>query len=177
MKNSLRLYLIIALCVTLCYAKVLFADASKIILLKDGSQLKGEVVAVNNDVYTIQTQNLGAIQIRGTDIVSITTGVIQHQSGAGPAKASPALNMQDQAQGLQNQILSDPKLVADLHNLTQDQEIMSIINDPHFLNDILSYDPERIQNNSKFQALINNPQFQQILNKIMQKVPASSAAP
>ena len=171
MKNSLRLYLAIAFCVTLCYAKTLFADASKIILLKDGSQLKGDIVTVNNDVYTIQTQNLGTVQIRGTDIVSITA------ENPGPTKASPALNLQGQAQNIQNQILSDPKLVSDLHNLTQDQEIMSILNDPNFLNDILSYDPERIQNNNKFQALINNPQFQQILNKIIEKVPAAVPAP
>ena len=95
MKKKLQIYLAVVLCVTLCSAKVLFADASKIILLKDGSQLKGEVLAVNNDVYTIQTQNLGTIQIRGTDIVSIAA----ENLAPATVSASPSGNLQGQAKG------------------------------------------------------------------------------
>ena len=48
-----------------------FAE-TQVIALKDGSQIKGELVGVANGVYTISTETLGNLQIKSDQIASIT---------------------------------------------------------------------------------------------------------
>ena len=52
-------------------------------------------------------------------------------------------------------------------------EIRGVLSDPAFMNAIMSYDPNQIQQNEKTQYLLQNPKFQSLMEKIRQKLPAS----
>ena len=46
---------------------------------------------------------------------------------------------------------------------------MSILSDQNLMNDIMSYDPQRIQNNPKMMQLLNNPSMKALMEKIQGK--------
>ena len=150
-----------------------YAQSTKIITLKDGSVLQGEVVELTDQVYTIKTSNLGQIQLKESDILSI----ISKENYVNAKKATEDRSLQSQqikgqVQALQNNILSDPDIMRDIQSLIEDEEIKSIITDKNFINDIMSYDPQRIDKNEKTSDLMRNPKIQNLMNKINQKLPA-----
>ena len=114
MKNNFQTFL--AFFLLLGFPAVVLASP-RIISLKDGSQLKGEIVSAANGVYTVKTQNLGKIELQEGEIISISSDSMTPPPA--PTVAGTG-NLQEKAAGLQNQILSDPKLLTDLQNLTQD---------------------------------------------------------
>lgn len=159
MKNKLLHFLFIIL---LGFPSPLHAQTAKVITLKDGSVLKGEVLKLDNGVYTVQTLNMGEIQIAEKEIVRID---------AAPQTA-PADDIGAQAQQVQTQILTDPELMQEVQNMLQDEKTVSILSDPQLMKDVLSRDPAKIEGNKDIQTLINNPHMQNLMEKINQKFPA-----
>jgi len=149
------------------------AQTTKIITLKDGSVLKGTVVHMKDGTYTLETSNLGRIDIPESNVLSITspkTSSAQQQLTAG--KDSSKAQLQDQVQQIQGNIITDPELMTDLQNMLNDESIKSMLSDPKLMDDVLSYDPERIQQNNNVQRLMQNPKMQNLMNKVHQKIPA-----
>ena len=140
--------------------------------LKDGSVIKGEVLELNNGVYTVQMENANQLTIPDTDIVSMT-------SGEAPLIPTPSQNsdpaLVSQVNQLQSDILADPDMLKELETLMKDPEIMGILTDQNFMNDVLSYDPNRIETNQKTQELLGKPAIQTLIQKINQKLPAQQA--
>ena len=164
MKNSfLIIFVSLAVLLMPCYA---LADSARTIVLKDGSQLKGNVIAFANGVYTIETLHLGQVQIHEDKIVSITSQGYAAQNPTPKTVQQEMLNMQ------QN-LMSDPDIANDIMNLSQDEEILNLMNDPELMNDIMNFNTEKLQNNPKLQQLMQNPKMQQIMNKASQKIPAT----
>jgi len=60
----------------------------------------------------------------------------------------------------------------ELQNIINDEEIQAMLSDPQLLNDVLSYDPEKIQQNDNAQGLMQNEKIQKLMDKIRQKIPA-----
>ena len=154
-------------------ATTLQAETTKTIALKDGSKLKGKIIAVQNDVYTVQTDTLGKVNIPEADIISITTS---ESTPVYPTSSSSVNNptIKEKVSDYQQRIMADPQIVVDLQNMAQDKEIMSILSDKSLMADVLSYDPERIKNNPKIQQLMQNPRFQNMLDKAGQKMSSPS---
>ena len=164
--------IILSLVVLLAITIPSFAESDKIITLKDGSNLIGHILSLQDDVYTIKTQNLGQIQIKQEDILSIS----QPQTLPSPSpNVTPASSMnyqpkdiQGQVQRLQGNVMNDPKMMAEIQRLSEDKEIMSILSDPEFMKDVMSYDPERLQNNPKLKALMDNPGMKALMERMGQ---------
>ena len=64
-----RLLLIIPILVVSTH--IVFAGTTKHIALKDGSVIVGDLVSFENGNYTIQTENLGRLQLPEANVVSI----------------------------------------------------------------------------------------------------------
>ena len=143
---------------------VFCADSVKIITLQDGSRLKGKIVGLENNAYAIQTVHLGLVHIPESNVISIVS-----------EESLPAFSSTDQIKNqvgsIQGKILADPGLMVDIRDIAQDKNILELLNDKELLNDVLSYDPKRIENNSKIQALIKNPKMQNLINKISPSSP------
>lgn len=167
MKNFLfRLFLIItAANLALCA----HAQSAKIITLKDGSVIKGNVLQLADGVYTLETGNLGKVTVAESEIISIT---------AEPAPVPPdtgntgSASLKGQVQEMQTSLLSDPEVMTEIQNIMQDPEIRGVLSDPAFMNAIMSYDPNQIKQNEKTQYLLQNPKFQSLMEKIQKKLPA-----
>lgn len=142
----------------------LHAQPVKGITLKDGSKLQGKVLQLSEGIYTIETPNLGKINIPESDILSIES------KDASAEPSSPALK--EKVAEVQNSIMSDPNVMDDIQKLTQDKEIMGILSDPDFVKDAMSMDQEKLEQNQKTQDLLENPKIRSLINKINQKLSA-----
>lgn len=151
----------------------LHADSFKIINLKDGSTIKGQVTKLKNNVYTIITPSMGEIKVNDSAIESIGSPAAQSPSTfqINPSSHSSDNNspFSNQLQQMQGSILTDPHLMADIQNLLNDPEILKIISDEKFKNDVMSQDVNRIEQNDRTQDLMNNPKIQALIEKINSK--------
>jgi len=154
-----------------------FADDSRVIALKDGSIIKGKVVQMANGVYTIRTENLGTIKVKSANILSIKSPALHSASqqnnthhlnntSNNTIRMVEKANLQKQVKEIQNSILQDPKVMTDIQKLLQNQEIMSLMSDKSILDDVMSYDPQRIGNNQKIKQLMENPEMKRLMDRL-----------
>jgi hypothetical protein len=147
---------------------------SKIITLKSGSTLKGKVIQLKDGIYTLEIPDLGRMDIPEANILSITSlqaPASQYSQSDGDTKLQKA-RLKSQVNQIQGDLLSDPEFTRDLQNIVNDKEVQSMLSDPQLLNDVLSYDPERIQQNDSVQELMKKKSIQELMEKVRQKLPA-----
>ena len=146
----------------------------KIITLKSGSTLKGKVIQLKDGVYTVETSDLGLMQIPEANIISILspqTADSQYPPSSGNNSLQKA-QIKNRVDQIQESILTDPELMMDIQNIIADEEIQAMLSDPKLLNDVLSYDPEKIEQNKSAQDLMQIEKMQEFMEKILQKMPA-----
>ena len=148
-----------------------FAEEQEI-TLKDGSKIVGELVSINNGVYTIKAPIIGNVQAAASDVVSITN----RQSGAqptGPGNPTgsyqspgtiPDLNQRVADQ--QKQLMSNPESMALLMQMAQDPEIAQMLQDPALVDAVTHHDLQAVQQNPKILELMNNPHMKAFLQKL-----------
>ena len=146
----------------------------KVITLKGGSSLKGEVIQLKDGIYTLDILDLGRMNIPESDILSITSSQVPGSQYSQPGENNHPQKEQikNQVNQIQKDILSDPGLMIELQNIINDEEVQAMLSDPKLLNDILSYDPQRIQQNNSAQDLMQNEKMQELMEKILQKTSA-----
>jgi len=148
-----------------------YAEAIKVIKLKDGSTLKGKVLHLDNGIYTLETSNLGEINIDESDILSITSQELSEKPTT-TSNSTQKAELQRQVQQIQGTILSDKEVMTEIQNLLEDDNIKAMLSDPKLLEDVTSFDQQRIEQNTSIQDLMNNPKMRNMMNKIQQKIPA-----
>ena len=85
MKNYFFLSLLIILfSTTLSSAE---NNQQKVISLKDGSTLKGEILSMKSNIYTVKTSALGEIKINQEDIANIGSNQPQENRSVSPSMA------------------------------------------------------------------------------------------
>ena len=144
----------------------------KIITLKGGSTLKGEVIQLKDGIYTLEILDLGRMNVPESNIQSITSSETpgsQYSQSDGSNSLQKA-QVKSQVNQIQKNILSDPGLMIELQNILNDGEVKAMLSDPKLLNDVLSYDPEKIQQNDNVQDLMQNEKMQKLMEKIRQKI-------
>lgn len=144
----------------------------KFITLTDGTQLRGRLIAVNNDIYTFETTSLGQLNIHGDNILSINSsnnGPASTTQENGTTQTSITEEQRQQAKDLQQQMMSDPETMDEIKSLSQDPELLDILSDQDLVKDILSYDIEKIKQNPKAMQLFENDKIQNLIQKIGQK--------
>jgi len=161
---------------TICLLSFASAAPKKVktITLKGGSTLKGEVIQLKDGIYTLEILNIGRMNIPESKILNITSSQApssQHSQSDGNKSLQKA-QIKNQVDQIQGDILSNPELMIELQNIINDEEIQAMLSDPQLLNDVLSYDPEKIQQNDNAQGLMQNEKIQKLMDKIRQKIPA-----
>lgn len=165
--------------VTLCFVLAAGATAhaqskSKLIHLRDGSSLTGNVLSLNRGVYTIQTENLGVMKVKEGDILSISNPGFAPQEAKEapplrPGEMAPRLtqsNLGYQVQTLQSNIMQDPELMQDIQVLMSDPKIVQILTDESFMQKVMSLDMESIENDPRYRDLLYNPRMRRFIQKI-----------
>ena len=151
------------------------------ITLKDGTVLKGHLLKIENDSYAIQTEHMGQVQVNVANIANITNG-----SGTSPVTSqtpslpttmtgNPTGNAMNAPAGqgnigaIQQQLMADPDIQTSVQDLVKDPEIQKLLTSGNLLQDAMSMDPAKIQNNPNIKDLMQSPKMQQLMQKINQK--------
>ena len=146
------------------------ADSAKTISLKDGSVLKGKILELTNGKYKVETNNVGTLEIKDEDIVSIMVGDLPTptptNTNNNTTNTTPPSGFQSQMQQFQSQLMTNPNAMSGIMGLANDPSITAILSDPSIAKDIMSYDPEKIKNNPKIQELMQNPKMQELINSL-----------
>lgn len=155
------------------------ADTSqRKIILKDGSLIIGTVTKMENGVYTVVSEHLGEMQINDQDIANIQSGndnVLVNDTSSNNENTQSS-NLKTQVQAMQGTILSDPEMMKDIMGLMDDPEIQTLLTDKAFVSDVTSMDQNKMQNNDKIQALMNNPKMKKLMEKAQSRMTASPTA-
>ncbi|MBI3602777.1 MAG: hypothetical protein HY209_07800 [Candidatus Omnitrophica bacterium] len=144
-------------------------SADQIITLKDGSQIKGELISAVAGVYTIHTPTMGDIKINASQVATIANAQIM--PAANPdATPSPSDDVMNQKiRSAQTKLMGDPEMMAEIQEMVKDPELMQLLLDPTLTQEVMSHDTKAIQNNPKAQELINNPKMRALMDKLRSK--------
>jgi len=190
-KSILRILLILTLIST---PSLTLAQTQRVITLTDGSMLMGEIINFENNIYTVQTSNLGQVEINDADVASIskdrpppkqTQLQMQNQGqfdysdlnklipGAGVMGNMGAMDpsFSSQMQNVQQNILADPEMMNDMEGLLQNESLKILLSDPEVMKSVLSGDPNTMQSNEKIQQLLQDPQIQALMEKMRSRMP------
>jgi hypothetical protein len=152
-----------------------FAQSTeKTVVLKDGSVIKGNVVKMENGVYTVSSEHLGQIEIKDTDIAGIQSSnapIIIDNNNTAAANASQTGDIKNQVNALQSSIISDPEMMKDIAKLLDDPAILSLLSDQSFVNDVMSMDKSKLENNPKINQMMSNPKVKELIEKIQARHP------
>ena len=160
------------------------------ITLHDGTVLKGQLIEVQGDTYVIKTNQLGMINIKASEISSLTPATVNPMASpmmvsnpptsetmsAGTMPINPLSSGGGQQSQMAQQFLQDPEISASIKEVLQDPEIMNLLKDPSLMGDALSMDPQKIQNNENIKTLMQNPKMQEIMAKMAQKMNLQSGS-
>ena len=155
-------------------------EPQQTITLKDGTVLKGHLLSVNGDTYVIQTGNLGDVKVPAGDVQSISAGNTQPTMGTGTpmmggmgmagvpgggGNINPA-----QVNAMASSMMADPQVNSVLHEMASDPEMMALMQDPAFVQALMSMNTAQLQNDPRFQKLLANPKMQNLINMVGPKM-------
>jgi hypothetical protein len=126
----------------------------RVIVLKDGSRIHGEIISVENDLYRIESDSMGTILLGSNQIQSILSS---QESGSQPAEGS-----QSQMEQIQSSMMSNPDVMSSIFELQNDPAMQAVLADPEVMRAIQSFDLEALARNPKIKALMNDPRLKRI---------------
>jgi hypothetical protein len=141
--------------------------------LRDGSVISGRLLELKQGHFVVESPSLGQLRIPEDDVLAMTAaGTPVVQPPATP-KAAPSSAIAvggpyaGDIQAAQTQILSSPDLMADVQALAQDPQMQALVNDPAFINALMSGNLQAIQDNPRTHKLMSNPKVQQLIGKVL----------
>jgi hypothetical protein len=147
-----------------------FAGSTKQIALKDGSVIKGELVSFENGIYTVQTDNLGQLQLPEANVLSVANETIVAQAPQVAGQAGSTPNFSNKVSAMQNQIMQDPHAMQTVQAMAEDPEIAAMISDPDFVKQLTAAvsdnNVESVADNPKIQRLMSNPKMQALIQQL-----------
>jgi len=149
------------------------SQSLKTITLKDGTVLKGKIVELKNEVYTIETSHLGTISVKDSEILEISSAEAKKlkESSLPALKNASQMNpqlMNDVAQ-LQETLIQDPNFMVNINNLVEDEEMMQILMDPNLMSALMSQDPNVLENDARLKKILDNPHMMKIIGQIQKQ--------
>ena len=128
--------------------------------LKDGSIITGEVVSLNNGIYTIKSGTLGTLKVEESKV-----RVIRPRSlSQGPGAAQN--NTNSDVQTLQSRMMSDQEIMGLIQSLQNDPDFKKLLEDPEIMKAVSTCDVAALAANPKFMKLLGNAAVQEIQKKV-----------
>jgi len=141
--------------------------AAPTIQLKDGSRIQGEILGLDNGVYTVRSPSIGTVHVAQSNIVRIVydgdSANGARVSGKSPARDDGSLTRD--IQQLQTRLTQDPAAMQSIMSLQSDPQIQAILNDPAIVKAIQEGDYMSLLGNAKIQALESDARLQQLLQQ------------
>ncbi len=137
------------------------AGEMKVIELKDGSVISGEVISLANGIYTIKSDSLGMIKLEESKIRAIRSKAPENAGATG----GPATQGND-TQALQQKMMSDQEIMGMIQSLRDDPEFKKVMEDPGVMKAVKDGDVSALMANPRFMKLLNNPTVKEIEKKV-----------
>lgn len=145
-----------------------YSGEAKEIELNDGTVITGEIVSLNNGVYTIKSESLGTVKLTDSKVRTIRMKSSTRASGeqnASQQDRSPS-DVTSQTRSLQDKMMNDKEVMDKIHSLQNDPEFQKILEDPEIVRAVNSGDIAALMTNPNFMKLLNNRTVQDITNKV-----------
>jgi hypothetical protein len=128
----------------------------RVIKLKDGSVIPGEILSKEGDIYKIKTATLGIVAVQEEKISSI-------------AEAEPkgTASVSGEEKAYREKILASPQAMESVKTLAQDKDVVAILSDPQLKEAIARHDLRFLQTNEKFIKFMNNPAVKKIVDDMV----------
>ncbi len=154
------LFLII---MNLLLASHVFAADAASIHLNDGSVLAGEIISINNGIYSIQTESMGLIKINKSKISSINIGT---PSDSAKTSGNGNSAIMEQASVLSKTMMSDKEVMKMIMELQNNPDFKAVLSDPDIMNSINAGNIEALLSNPKFLKLMDNSEVKKINHQL-----------
>jgi hypothetical protein len=138
------------------------AGEVKEIVLKDGSVLTGEVVSLNNGIYTVKSDILGTIKLEESKVRAIQ----ERSASPGPALSSHSSATGGEVKSLQEKMMSDKEVMSLIQSLQNDPEFKKLMEDPKIMQAVNAGDVATLSADPRFMKLLNNPTVHEIQKKV-----------
>jgi hypothetical protein len=139
----------------------LHAGEIKEIILKDGSVITGDVVSLNNGIYTIKSDILGIIKLEESKVRAI-----QEPSASGALNASSSGPAAGDVHALQQKMMNDKEVMNLVQSLQNDPEFKTLLEDPKIMKAVNAGDVVTLTADPRFVKLLNNTTVQEIQRKV-----------
>lgn len=146
----------------------LASQQNKIELI-DGSVIIGEISGVNNGKYTVNSREVGVLQIDESRIKQIVPADALKSPGFKQSQADQLSS--EKIEAMKNKILGDKETMGMITTLQNDPQIQNILNDPEIINAVKSGNTASLINNEKLIRLKDNPIIQDIKKRADQETP------
>ncbi len=144
------------------------AGEVKEVELNDGTVITGEIVSLNNGIYTIKSESLGTIKLTESKVRSIRQkSPVKTAGERNASQQNPnSVDANAQAQSLQQKMMNDKEVMDKIRSLENDPEFKKILEDPEVVRAVNSGDVAALMANPQFMKLLNNRTVQDITNKV-----------
>lgn len=160
----MKLKIIIGIIIVMvCILNVAAQPQERVVKLKDGTVVQGEVLSKEGDVYKIATKTLGVISVKDIDIASIGEGQSVYQEPQGIP------NVEEIKQG----IVGNAQVIALAESLALDPKVVEMFEDPALKAAIARQDMDYLQNNEKFMELVRSPEMEKIFKDLTDEATVS----
>ena len=143
------------ICVLILLSGILLLNSfayaqERVIKLRDGAVLRGEILSKENNIYKISSKTLGIVSVKDADIVSIEEDTSKAQDW----------------DAYQQKIINNPRLMESIVSLSKDPQVIEILSDPRMKEAIERQDAEYLRNNEKFLKFTNLPTVKKIIDEV-----------
>jgi hypothetical protein len=129
--------------------------------LMDGSVISGEVLSLNNGIYTVRSGSLGIMKLEESRVRTIRAKSSSMNAQPEQNSSSPG-----EIQSLQQKLMGDKEIMGLIQTLQSDPEFQKILEDPEVMKAVNSGDVAALTANPKFMKLLNNATVQEIEKKV-----------
>ena len=152
--------------IALASPQAALADDTRILELTDGSVISGQIISLENGVYTIASPTLGRLQVKDSEILSLRSRSVPPRAMLFSQQMPNGGQSTETFTNIQKQIMAEPEILSLVMSLQQNPEILAILNDPAIMRAIATRDMESLQNNPKIRQLEGNPTIRKILGRL-----------
>ncbi|MBF0384796.1 MAG: hypothetical protein HQL27_02880 [Candidatus Omnitrophica bacterium] len=146
-----------------------FAQGENSITLKDGSQVIGKIIKLEDGIYTVETASIGEINIEQDNVLQVGPASGEITALAEEAPSEDISGLKGEAYELQKSILKDEELMSEIKLLLEDEEVKQILSDPEVMSAVLSFNPQKVSENPRIQKLLESPKMRALIEKISGK--------
>ena len=148
----------------LIFAHAGLAAEGRVIELRDGSVLVGELVGAGNGRYRFRTPALGEIELPESEVLAIRVAASTATSSGSTSPGSS--DLPGVMANIQQQMVGDPTLASAITSLQSDAELQAALADPAFTQLVLSGNLTALGTDPRFLRLMANPAIQALLGQI-----------